>query len=167
MFDEVYRLQRLLDRESLLHEVIRRWRKAASVESRFFAQISLASWRAMRSLVGALRSQPYPRFHPLPVHRTPMRVKLHALAVSSLRYHPTSRSRWLLTEMRALSRIAADMRAVTLSLSESTMLGRIELDLHLLLAAAALWHEANERAHAGAGANFRSDFELPRLPRLN
>jgi hypothetical protein len=139
MFDEVYRLQEFLGRLSRVHAVVGRWfdAPARSVaparDARFMQQSSLASWRAMRAVAGLLHAHPNARFHPADLRRRHLGLRVYAAAIDLLLFSRSLRFQWLFGQLDDLGRMAADIRAVSLSLSLSTAFERIQIDLRELL----------------------------------
>lgn len=139
MFDEVYRLQELLGRLSLVHAVVGRWfgapahAAAPAGDARFMRQSSLASWRAMRAVAGLLHGHPNARFHPADLRRRPLMRRLYVATIDLMLLTRSMRFHWLFSQLDDLSRMAADIRAVSMSLSLSTAFARIQVDLRELL----------------------------------
>jgi hypothetical protein len=113
VFDEVYRLQALLARLSRLHAVLGRWLRRAGPEERLLTTASLSAWRALRGVAGLLAAQPHFSFHPPPIRRPRLVIRLQAAAIGLLRGRTSSRLNWLTAELDGLTRVVADIGAVS------------------------------------------------------
>lgn len=113
MFDEIYRLQALLARLARLHAVLGRWVRRAGPNERLLTTASLAAWRALRGVSGLLAAQPHDSFHPPPIRRPRLAIRLRAAAIALVRNRTARRLRWLTAELEDLRRMGADIEAVS------------------------------------------------------
>ncbi len=134
MFDEVYRLREFLGSLSLLHAVIGRWLHAPATaagparDARRMQQASLCAWQAMRAVAGLLHAHPSARFHPANIRRRSLILRWRAATIAMILIPRSLRYQWLLNQLERQSWTAANIRAVSLSLSLSTALARIQTD---------------------------------------
>jgi len=132
VFEETYRLQALLARLALLHAVLARWDRSAHSEERLLAATSLSAWRGLRAVAGLLAAHPHPRFHPGPIRPHRVATRLRAAGIAIVRGRTTARLRWLTAELENLTRVVADIRAVSRAPAVSDACSRIHEQFKLL-----------------------------------
>ncbi len=132
MSAEVRRLHSILDRASLVHDVINRWHGHPQVAA--LKQMSMTAWRCMRSVAGILNGHPNVYLRAKPLGRWRLGIQMPAFLISWTHFSDRSREQWLQSQLQVLSRAVADARSSTLSLEISSLLGRNQIELHHVLA---------------------------------
>ncbi len=163
MFDEVYRLQALLARLSRLHAVLACWVRRPGPEERLLTTASLSAWRALRGVAGLLAAQPHCSFHPPPIRRPRLRIRLRAAAVALLRDGTARRLRWLTAELDGLTRVVADIAAVSRAPAVLHTCTRIQEQFKILIDSArceehecAIRRQRLEKGRVTAAVDFRA-----------
>jgi hypothetical protein len=162
MFEPIDQLQMLLRRALLTREVCRRW--AAAGDDPAYGASALLAWRISRVVSGWLSGHPNQQYHPPSSARAPVTTICAGLRVRAGRWSRRARARWLNTQLKALARDCADIRAVTSSVSINEMLGRHQPSLAALqrFASARPIHAIAERGAANSAAAKRVTPPTPR-----
>jgi hypothetical protein len=122
MFEPISQLQQLRRRALYVREVCHGWAKADAPA--LHAQGALVAWRISRVVSGWLIGHPNEQFHPTRSPVFALALACGSLAVRASHWSEMARRRWLSTQLRALARECADIRAVTSSVIINEMLAR-------------------------------------------